>query len=334
MKKLEYRAETLLEVIKSIFDDKEINTLNGGFWNGKTVKEALNVTYYAFKHRPINTNKIIDNEIKDYYASLNQGEQVGALKVDTLKSLRRSFCLFYLNSVERLFAKDNDTVAISATLEYWVQTDKIEILEQLIEKSNIELSGERLSVDFTSEDGQTETRRGVFVFDAPKVEDIIEESLNGEMAIVTVGVTMSFVPNIVTYSDYSIKFTYDGDKVSESIPLMKLSASRTMIQKAVPYMANPRQVGQVNLSSAIIFVLSFQGFKYEFIDYITSKALSPESNNNNEEYSMTLTRDEVTYNHTVVIKEHSLEIEPNTGVETHVLTLVTRGYIDNGTSQS
>lgn len=334
MKKLEYRAETLLEVIKSIFEDKEINTLNGGFWNGKTLKEALNVTYYAFKHRPINTNKIIDNEIKDYYASLNQGEQVGALKVDTLKSLRRSFCLFYLNSVERLFAKDNDTVAISATLEYWVQTDKIEILEQLIEKSNIELSGERLSVDFTSENGKTETRRGVFVFDAPKVEDIIEESLNGEMAIVTVGVTMSFVPNIVTYSDYSIKFTYADDKVSESIPLMKFSASRTMIQKAVPYMANPRQVGQVNLSSAIIFVLSFQGFKDGFIDYITDKALSPESNNNNEEYLMTLTRDGAEYNHTVVIKEHSLEIEPNTGVETHVLTLVTRGYIDNGTSQS
>ena len=312
--KIEYTSEKLLAIIEQIFLEVD---------NEQKLSDELNVKYYAFKHRPINTEKVINDMLLDEATT----------SVDLLMSIKRSFGLFYLNTVERLFAHDNDTTSISATLEYWIQAEKIPILEKLIEKCNISLSGERPVVTF---DGD-EKRKSILIFDPPSVEDIITESVNGEMAVVRVGVTMSFVPNVITYDDYKVSFLWDDRSEEVSVPLSKFYTSRTMVQKSVPYIKNPRSVGQINLSSAIVFVLSFQGFyDNEFISYITKKALKQNADgdekiDNNQGFQMKLQRGKETYTHNVIIKDHSIEVEPNTSVEMHVLTLVTRGYIDGTT---
>lgn len=317
MEKIEYKSEQLLEVIATIFNsvDEKLN-------------KDLNVKYFAFKHRPLNTEAIISEEIK-------KEVEEGLKTVDTLMSIKRSYCLFYLNSIERLFSKDNDTTSISGNLEYWVQVDKLPKLENLIDKSNIELSGARPIISFPYGD-TTADRRLAMVLDAPRVEDVIPESIAGEMTVVSVGVTISLIPDITTYEDYEVSFSWDEETVANpvAVPLSKFYTTRTMVQKAIPLLRNAREVGQINLSSGIIFVLTFQGFRNnDFIKYLSEKALKSTAEDNNELLTMKITRNEQDYIHDVVIKEHTIEVEPNTGVEVHVLTLVKRGYID-GTTQS
>ena len=313
MKKIHITADAVLAIIRSIFvDDTEAPET----WQGKTVSEILNVEYYTFKHRPSSTQ----DAVKNILAAKGEANELAALNC--------AFGLLTVGEIERLFSKDVDTVVLSATLQYYIQTDKIKLLEYLIEDCNIALCGLRIPVQFGSE-----TRRAVVIFDRPNVGDIQSTAPFGEMANVDVEVAMLLYPDVASYSDYTINigFTDNGVEKSADVPLSSFSAAETMTQDAVPSIKARESVGQINLSRATSFVLVFEGYNNDFINYITDKALTPNSTDNNEPLTLKITRSVKTYTHSVIVKDHQITVNADTGNETHTLTLVKRG-MKNGTT--
>ena len=137
MSKVKVSANAVLEIIQSIFNDEDVNdiiddTTAPTKWKGKTIQEALNVEYYTFKHRPLSTEAIINENMQE------------GLTVNKLYAMDRSFCLLSLNGTERLFSKDVDMLTLSATMEYWIQTSKIQLLEDLIDNCNLATCGLRI----------------------------------------------------------------------------------------------------------------------------------------------------------------------------------------------
>ncbi len=322
-KKVRITADAVLAIVRGIFEDEDVNFTVDDIsapesWQGKTVGDILNVEYYTFKHRPEASQTIIERIMQEKgYAT-------------RLEALNRSFCLLSLGNVERLYSKDVDMAVLSATLEYYVQTSKIKLLEYLIEDSNIETSGLRIPVQFGDQ-----LRKAVVFFGRPVVSDIQSSTPFGEAAIAEVEVVIMLYPDVYSYSDYTVSVTFKNDSgasVTSAVPLSSFSVANVMTQDAVPYINNPRKVGNINLSRASSFVLVFEGYNNPFINHITDLALSGEKvADNNTPYKLTIQRGEKTYTHEVVIKDHQTTTNADTGNETHTLTFVIKG-VKNGSA--
>lgn len=321
MNKIRITADAVLAIIRGIFEDEDVNIVIDDseapeVWQGKTVSEILNVEYYTFKHRPSSTQDTIQKILKE------KGE------ANELAALNCAYGLLSIETIERLFSKDVDMVVLQAALSYYIQTDKIKLLEYLVEDANIATSGIRIPVQFGSE-----TRKAVIFFDRPLVSDIQTAAPFGETAIVDIDVAVMLYPDVVSYSDYTvnISFTDNGEEISADVPLSSFSIASTMTQDAVPGIEARESVGQINLSRATSFVLVFDGYNNPFINYIAKKTLTPGRTDNNQLFTMKVTRAGETYTHTVTIKDHQMVTNADTGNETHTLTFTKRG-IKNGTT--
>ncbi len=316
MKKIKITADGVLDIIDGIFTDTDINitiddTSAPESWQGKTIAEILNVEYYTFKHRPTSTEEIINQILKDTEVAKK------------LAAVNRAFCLLSLGNIERLFSKDNDMLVLSANLEYYIQTSKVKLLEYLIEDCNIALSGLRVPVTF---DGD-ETRKAIIIFDRPNITDIQTATIFGEMALVDIAVNIIFYPDAISYSDYTVQVSFVDNTSTQQIcdlPLSSFSFASTMTLDPVPYVKSPQQVGSINLSRAITFVLVFDGYNNAFVNHVAAKSLGT-GGDNNELFQLTITRNGTSYTHDVIIKDHQVIVAADTSNEIHTLTLVTRG---------
>lgn len=321
MNKVRITADAVLAIIRGIFEDEDVNIVIDDpeapeGWNGKTVSEILNVEYYTYKHRPKSTQEAI----KAILAEKGQTNE--------LEALNCAYGLLTVETIERLFSKDVDMVVLGAKLQYYIQTEKIKLLEYLIEDSNIATSGLRIPVQFG-----TETRKAVVFFDRPLVSDIQTAAPFGEMANVDVDIAILLYPDVVSYSDYTVNigFTDNGEYKSADVPLSSFSIANVMTQDAAPAIGARESVGNINLSRATSFVLVFEGYNNAFINYITQKALTANAADNNEPFTLSVTRAGKTYTHTVVVKDHQITTNADTGNETHTLSFVKRG-LKNGTA--
>lgn len=314
MKKIKVSADTVLTILKGVMNDEEINTTitdttAPSEWQGKSVQEALNVEYYTFKHRPVDTEKLV-------------GELIGqGGSYDTLHALSRAFCILSISNTERVFSKDNDIVTVSANLEYWIQTDKVKLLEDMFEDITVETTGIRIPVKIGEEDRQV-----LLAVGKPTVSDIQEATEFGEMSVVDCDVDLVFYPNAISKSDYKIEFFVDNEWIT--LPYSNFSFSCDMTQKAIPSMNNPHNVGNINLSRIKSFVLAFDGYKNRVVNVLANFSFSngEEANfDNNKSFQIKLTRDYKEYIYNCVIKNHTITVQEDTGNETHSLTLTTRG---------
>lgn len=315
MNKIRITADAVLAIIRGIFEDEDVNimvddTAAPEDWQGKTVSEILNVEYYTYKRRPKSTQ----DAIKEILAEKGQSNGLAALNC--------AFGLLSIETIERLFSKDVDMVVLSASLQYYIQTDKIKLLEYLIEESNIATSGLRIPVHFGKE-----LRQAVVFFDRPIVSEIQTAAPFGETANVDVDIAIMLYPDVVNYSKYTVNigFVENGKPKNADIPLSSFSCANTMTQDAVPDIKARASVGNINLSRATSFVLVFEGYDNDFINYITDKSLTPTDTDNNELFTLTLTRGDNHYTHTVIVKDHQISVNADTGNETHTLTFVRRG---------
>lgn len=330
MEKIKITADGVLTIIKSILDDEDVNTVITDpsappDWQGRTIQDILNVEYFTFKHRPVSTAAIIAQKIKE-----------GA-ETNALAALDRGFCSVVRGEIERLFSKDVDVCVLSPTMEYWIQSDKVKLLEDLIEDCNVATSGLRFPVKFgippkAGEADTRETRQAVIIFNGPNVVDIQTGTACGEMAVCEVTVSLLLYPDVVSYSDYTVSFEWlDGDEnKTATVPLTSLSTASIMTQKAVPFMNAPYNTGEINLARANGWVLVFDGYNNPFINYVSDKAFS-EQGNNNQVFSMTIKRADKTYVHDVVIQDHQIIVTSDTGNETHTLKLSPKG-VNYGTT--
>lgn len=313
MSKVKISANAVLEIIQGIFNDEDVNdviddTTAPKNWRGKTIQEALNVEYYTFKHRPLSTEAIINEKMQE------------GLTVNKLYAMDRSFCLLSLDGTERLFSKDVDMLTLSATMEYWIQTSKIQLLEDLIDNCNLATCGLRIPVAFGEE-----TRQAVIILSPLQVTDIQTGTICGEMAVCEVEVNILLYPDVVSYSDYTVTFNwFDETAKTATMPLTSISVVNTMTQKSVPAVNFPQNVGSINLSSSKSYVLVFDGYNNEFVNFITGLSFSNDKDNN-QLITMTIKRKETEYTQDVIIKDHQITVNADTGNETHTLSLVARG---------
>ena len=62
MKKIKVSADTVLAILKGIMDDEDINYTITDLsapkdWQNKKIQDVLNVEYYTFRHRPVDTDQ-------------------------------------------------------------------------------------------------------------------------------------------------------------------------------------------------------------------------------------------------------------------------------------
>lgn len=342
MAKIKISADTVLTILKGIMDDSDINyTVTDKSaprdWRGKTVQEILNVEYYTFKHRPVDTEIIVEELI-------NQGKDFSETE-----ALNRAFCILSLGSTERAFSRLNDIATVSVNLEYWIQTDKVKLLEDMVEDIVVESTGIRIPVKIGSEERQVLLAVGNL-----QVSELEENTEFGEMAVCDLTIDMVFYPKVVSMSDYTVEFFVIADEGKYSwvtVPCSSLSFSHTMTQKAVPMANKVRSVGSINLSRVKTITLAFDGYVNAFIDKITSETLlgdffidksafestenvknatieKTEDIDNNESLILRLTRGEEYFYYCCIVKEHTVIVQEDTGNETHSLTLTTSGVED------
>ena len=315
MNKIRITADAVLAIIRGIFEDEDVDVIIDDTdapetWRGKKISEILNIEYFTFKHRAKPTQDVI----KEILAEKGQ--------VNELAALNCAFCGLAVDNIERLFSKDVDTVVLQASLGYYIQTSKIKLLEYLIEDSNIAVCGLRIPVKFGKE-----TRRAVVFFDRPNIGDIMTAAPFGEVANVDVDVAVLLYPDVASYSDYTVNigFTDNGDYKSADVPLTSFSLASVMTQDAVPGITHRETVGEINLSRATSFVLVFDGFNNAFVNYLTAKSFAPGGVDNNQPFTVKVTRGENTYTHEMIVKDHKITVNADTGNETHTVTFVKRG---------
>ena len=323
MNKIKVSADTVLAILKGIMDDADINyTITDPSapkeWQGKKVQDVLNVEYYTFRHRPVDTEQLVAK-------LLEQGKDV-----DSLYALQRAFCILSLQSTERVFSKENDIVTVSASLEYWLQTEKVKLLEDLLEDIIVESTGIRIPVKVGSEDRQVLIAIGKLT-----ISEIEEATEFGEMSVCDLDIDLVFYPPATTREDYKIEFAIvedNGEIKWVHLPFNRISISNSMTQKSAPLISNAREVGNVNLSRIKTIALGFDGLKNDFVEMIAKDSLSTGENddvvNNNKSITMKLTRGDEEFIMDCIMKEHVLGIQDDIGNETHSLVLTIRGMKD------
>lgn len=263
MEKVIITADTVLKIIQSVFNDNDIDQIQSGDlpedWQGKSIQEILNIKYYTFKHRPESTEMIVSEKKKD------------GVPVDELAALNRSFGCLILNSVERIFAKNTDVATCDATLDFWVQTSKIKLLEYLIDKANIALSGQVLPLEFQMQSGTVEQRTVAMVFGRVASPEYDPTSAIGESMQCSVDVQLTIQPSTILMSDIKVEFATETpvdptaenawDSVMTEVIVEDFNLALTPQPKSIPLMLNNSQTGMVNLSQGRNFALTIPAIK-------------------------------------------------------------------------
>lgn len=322
MAKIKVSAETVLAILKRIMEDPAINytieDISARDLLNKTVQEVLNVEYYTFRHRPADSEAVIGELIK-------QG-----LPSNELQALTRSFCILSLGHIERVFSKNNDIITIPVNLEYWIQTEKVKLLEDMFEDISVETIGERIPVQIG-----TEERQMVMALGSLDVSEIQETTEYGEMSICEIDIDIILYPQASSISDYKLEVLmgYNEDERWVQVPMSSIAIATTMTQKSIPFVNKPRDVGSINLSRVKSIVITFDGYKNDFINFITDYSLGSTGVDNNKVIQLKLTRNSTPYTYSMIVKDHTITVKEEVGNEVHSLTL-TKGGIRNGTSQS
>lgn len=259
-------ADTVLSIIQTVFNDNDIDQIQSSDlpeeWQGKSIQEILNIKYYTFKHRPESTEMIIAEK-----------KQAG-VDYNELEALNRAFGCLVLSNVDRIFAKNTDVATCSATLDFWVQTSKIKLLEYLIDKVNIALSGRVLPIDFqmgTGNETHIEHRTVAMVFGNLTSPEFEPDSPIGESVKCSVDVQLTIQPETILMSNIKFEFATTQpvsqnidnawDSVMTEVVVEDFNLVITPQPKSIPLMLNNSQTGMVNLSKGRNFALTIPVIK-------------------------------------------------------------------------
>lgn len=328
MAKIKVSADTILSILQGIMNDEDINyTINDVSapenWKGKTIQEALNVKYYTFKHRPYDTELVIRDILK-------KGGDASALEATS-----RAFCILSLSSTDRVFSNKIDNVTVSANLEYWVQTDKVKLLEDMFEDIAIETNGIRVPVQIG-----TEERQAIIAVGALNIGELEDTTEFGEMSVCEITIEFVFYENAISMTDYIAEFEMlkDGESQWVPIPISSLEFDIVMNQQTVPCYNNVKNIGSINLSKIKSISITFDGYVNAFIDDLTENSFIgdinengmeiSDNNDNNRPLILRITRKDKQFIYNCVIKEHKVTTREDLSNEAHCLILTTRGIKD------
>lgn len=328
MKKVEINEDIMLEIFKGLMFNENVNTVIDEptapeEWQGKTIMDILNIEFYSFRHRPTNTEQLIREEWQQKQSS------------NKLKALDRSFAVFSLGDCERLFSANIDFVSISPTIEFWVQSDKIKLLEKIIQKLQITLNGNSPLIQI---DGVS--RQASIVLNNLIADEVQENTDFGEMVHANLQVFMSLEQETTGANDWKVEFMI-GQTTGETpeiiwheLKITNIVININMTTKGIPNINDNSQTGVLNLAKTKAFSLSFDGLKGDvFIDNLIAKSLSSSYNlnsnitkyDNNEPFIMKMTRNGETFYYEVLTVSHIITQAGGNDNEKHSLTLMEKG---------
>lgn len=333
MRKVTITADTVLSIVRKVFTDNDIDVITDPSfpkaWMNKSIQDVLNIKYYTFKHRPESTEMIIAEKKKE------------GIPVSELEALNRAFGCLTLSTVERIFSTNNDIATCDATLDFWLQTSKIKLLEYLIEKTNIALSGVVLPLDFTMEDSTTESRSASIVFGRLDAPEFDPESPIGESARCSINIKMTIEPPVTKmpafeFASRTPNVGENWDTVMNKIPVSTYQYSLIRTYRSVPKVNKPQSTGMINLSSCKTMVFTFDGLQnIAFIDFMLSLVITNDVKDTTElpdinaPIYVRMTRNGVQSLHAMIITQYLIASNDNGTNEVHTLNLASGG-IDNG----
>lgn len=320
MAKIKITADVILNIFKTLLQDEEIDVkITDRFapadWQDKKIQEILNIEYFAFNYVPEDTEEIVKKLLEENESA------------DQLYSLTRSFCLLSIDSKDRVFSDKRDIVSVSTNIEYWIQSDKVKLLEDFLDDLAIKTTGLRLPIQVGKE-----TRKCEMVFSSLSIGETQEESEFGQMTVCDLTLDIIFYPNTVGIQDYKVSFLVPDGNVTKwvNVPITSISISDNMTQRAIPKINNPGSIGNVNLSKAKVITIGFDGEDNLVTDYLIRRNLKP-NNSNNEVLLTKVIRCEEEFEFNCTIKSHNIVLDEDSRSEAHSLTL-TIGGLTNGSS--
>ena len=318
MVRTRFTANTLKDIVNRILSDEEINIeISDGKeeWIGKTVMQVLNTHYYTFKHKvSSNTEKMAVMQSQD-----------DTLQEDTLDVTKQSYCLVTINTQQRQFSKNIDQISVEGNLEYWLQSEKVHLLEDLIESANLATCGLRIPLEINGQN-----KNIIIWFDSFSVSSLDQSNL-GETIIVNVGVSLLVKPMYSSYSDYKFEFLI-GDTYYE-LPITSFNYDNEMVQKSLPRMNRPSSTDNLNLSNVTCFTLNYNLDKNNQVakmfrsDSLKKSAIDiTELPSNNKIYTMRLTvNNDEQYTYQLILKSHKGQVNNTIDDEGNTIVLVCGG---------
>ena len=318
MVRTRFTANTLKDIVNTILSDEEINveiTDGKEEWIGKTVMQVLNTHYYTFKHKvSSNTEKMAIMQSQD-----------DTLQEDTLDVTKQSYCLVTINSQQRQFSKNIDQISVEGNLEYWLQSEKVHLLEDLIESANLATCGLRIPLEINGQ-----SKNIIIYFDSFTASSLDQDKL-GETMIVNVGVSLLIKPQYSSCSDYKFEFLI-GENYIE-LPVISFNYNNDMVQKSLPRMNRPSSTDNLNLANVTCFTLNYNLDKNNLIakmfrtDSLKKSALNiTDVPKNNKVYTMRLTvNNDEQYTYQLVLKSHKGQVENSIEDEANTVILVCGG---------
>lgn len=312
MKRVTITADIVLDFLVQIFTDNDIEMACANEVNrldAKSLQEALNINYYTFKYRPESTEQIISQ------LSLTEDE------INTMLALRRSFACLTVNQIAPAYNQYIDQQAVDAQLDFWVQTDKIKLVELMLATCRKVSTGLRIPFNFLMGDGTTEYREVVVIFGTIGEPTIDDYSPIGESALLSVPISVVFQEIATNASKYVITFTLPNGVLTDPLPFSSFVMKTTMNGRPLPSMLNASNTGQLNLSAGKQYVLVFDGYNHPFVDYLVSVSLSNQDNNNL--LQMHIKRNGESYTEGVIVDNHQISLPNDTSNEVHNVSLIT-----------
>lgn len=323
MGKVIFTTDTFMTILKGVFADNDLDTIidtDRTDWKGKKLSQVLNIDYYTHKH-VAPTTEDVKNELM----------AKGADDTGQLDVLKRSFCLISLDELQRLYSKDIDQIAVQGTMQFWLQAEKVKLLEAFIETANIALCGEKITIEL-----QGETRKATLFFGG--VETNIEGQTEiGESAIATISVNLMLTPNVASYSDYQVEFLVPqkdnlNEFVYKELPITGIQLGNSMTGKSIPLGRDTTKNNQVNLSNATVFTISYDGmidneviqmFAYDTLSKAAINIENEQKAENQKVYTMRLTRLGIPFIYSLRMKDNQIATKNDTGTEMHTTNFTT-----------
>jgi len=308
-------AEKILGMIKGIFVSEAINILNDEAkqaFGADTLQDALNMEYWTFNYRRHESWEQLEYDFKH-------------MDRPPLLSRTKSFCLYTNTSIQNPYAKDVDIASASGTLDFWVQIDKIQIVEYLIAQVNNEIRGKALKPTFVN----GEVRKVQLILDYINSIEYSYKTNLGDLAHMQINVLLYLIPDgTVTHDDYQVSISWtdiDGTAKSANLPLVSANLTNVGNPKSFPQIGNNQKVGHINLSSNNEFNFNLDGdVNNAFIQHITDMSFA-NAVENNIVYTLNIVRAEQSYLIDCVVQNHQISIARGTGAETHSVSFIRQG---------
>ena len=317
MVRTRFTANTLKDIVNTVLRDEDVNALvqdGKEEWIGKTEMDVLNVHYYTFKHKVANnTEKIAIMKSQDE-----------TLQEDKLDMVKQSYCLVTINSQQRQFSKDIDQISVEGNLEYWLQSEKVHLLEDLIESANLATCGLRIPLEINGQ-----SKSVIIYFDSFSASSLKQDEL-GETMVVNVGVSLLIKPQFNSYSDYKFEFLIDNNYVE--LPVTRFNYDVSMVQKSLPRVNRPSLTESLNLSCVTCFTLFYNPNKGNLVAQMFKKdSLKKAATNilevpkNNKSYVLKLSVDDESYVYNLVLKDYKGQVDNSIEDEGATVVLVCGG---------